>query len=89
MRPGGIWPTAATPDVTPPGGSFGGPVRLRLSCATEGATIVYSTTSSDTPRWLLYSAPLTLSASAELRVRCARLGYQDSPERRTTFTVAR
>jgi hypothetical protein len=89
MRPGGAWSTAAVPEVTPPGGSFTSPVEVRLSCATDGATIVYTTEAGDTPRWLLYSRPITLAGSAELRVVCARLGYQNSPEHRAAFTIGR
>jgi hypothetical protein len=89
MRPGGSWQTAAVPEVTPVGGSFANPVEVRLSCATDGATIVYATETAEAPRWRLYSRPFTLEASAELRVVCARLGFQNSPERRVIFAVAR
>ena len=88
MRPGGAWQTAAIPDIVPPGGSIAAPVQVQLSCATDGGTIVYTTEAGDAPRWLLYTRPITLSTPAQLRVRCARLGYQDSAERRVTFTVA-
>ena len=89
MRPGGTWSTAAVPEMSPSGGASGSPIEVRLSCATDGATIVYSTEAGATPHWLLYSRPLTISATATLRVKCARLGYQDSAERRATFTIGR
>jgi uncharacterized sulfatase len=89
MRPGGKWSTAAVPEVSPAGGTFDKPLDIRLSCATDGATIVYTTEGGGSPRWLLYARPITLSTTAELRVKCARLGYQDSAERRVTFTLAR
>ena len=89
MRPGGTWSTAAVPEMSPSGGAFGSPIEVRLSCATDGATIVYSSEAGATPHWLLYSRPLTISATATLRVKCARLGYQDSAERRATFTIGR
>jgi hypothetical protein len=89
MRPGGAWGMAAVPEMAPAGGSFRSPVEVRLSCDTDGATIVYTTEAGETPRWLLYSRPVTLAASAELRVVCGRLGFQNSPERRAAFTVER
>ena len=89
MRPGGTWSTAATPEMSPPGGSFLNPIEVSLSCATDGATLVYSTEAGDTPRWRLYSRPLTVSETVTVRVKCARLGYQDSAERRATFTISR
>jgi hypothetical protein len=75
--------------MSPTGGSFGNPIEVSLSCATDGATLVYSTEAGDTPRWRLYSRPLTVSETVTLRVKCARLGYQDSAERRATFTISR
>ena len=89
MRPGGTWSTAVVPEMTPPGGTFGGPVEVRLSCATEGATIVYSMEDGEPLRWRLYSRPLTIATTAALRAKCARLGYRDSAERRATFIVVR
>jgi uncharacterized sulfatase len=89
MRPGGTWSTAARPEMSPPGGSFGSPIEVSLSCATEGATLVYSTEEGNTPRWRLYTRPLTISETVTLRVKCARLGYQDSAERRGAFTISR
>jgi uncharacterized sulfatase len=89
MRPGGTWNTAAAPEISPSGGSSGNPIEVSLSCATDGATLVYSTEAGDTPRWRLYSRPLTVSETVTVRVKCARLGYQDSAERRATFTISR
>ena len=39
MRPGGTWSTAAVPEMSPPGGTFGNPIEVSLSCATDGATL--------------------------------------------------
>ena len=85
MRPGGAWNTAATPDISPAGGTFVASTEVRLTCATEGATIVYSTQSGSAASWKLYANAITLSESTSLRAKCGRLGFQDSAEVQARF----
>lgn len=85
MRPGGVWAQAATPTITPAGGALAGARSLTLSCATEGATIVYTTDAGPSPRWRLYTTPITVGRGATLRAVCARLGYRDSAERTASY----
>jgi hypothetical protein len=51
-----------------------------LACATEGASIAYTTDAGEKPHWLLYTGELTLKRPATLRVKACRLGYLDSDE---------
>ena len=88
MRPGGEWQVTAAPLLTPNGGRFNSPVRVKITSPTDGASIAYTTEGGDEPAWKLYSGGITLDRTAELRVRAIRLGYKESPEVRATFAVA-
>ncbi len=79
-RPGGKWLATAAPVITPAGGRFPGPVKARLECPTDGASITYTTDAGERPHWKLYHRELTLTPPARLRARACRLGFQDSPE---------
>jgi N-sulfoglucosamine sulfohydrolase len=75
-------------EAAPKGGEFRGPVLLQLHCATQGASIAYTLDTTDKPRWLLYTAPLLLPpGTTTLRVRSIRIGYRESNETCSTFTV--
>jgi N-sulfoglucosamine sulfohydrolase len=87
MRPGGKWSATAAPIINPSGGRFAGPVQVRISCPTEGASIAYTTESGDKPRWKLYSHEIALNTSARLRALACRLGYKDSPEAVAEFQI--
>ncbi len=87
MRPGGQWATTAAPLLAPAGGAFAAPLRLRISCPTEGASIAYTSEPDEKPRWKLYSREITLSGSATVRAKACRLGYLDSPEVRADFRI--
>jgi uncharacterized sulfatase len=85
MRPTGDWSTAATPVITPAGGTFARSTEVRLTCATEGSSIVFATQSGSNASWKLYTSPLTLSESTALRTKCGRLGFRDSGEVQAQF----
>jgi uncharacterized sulfatase len=74
MRPGGKWQTASEPRISVENG------RVRISCATEGASIAWTTDSGATPHWKLYAGELKVSGPATLRAKACRLGYRDSTE---------
>jgi hypothetical protein len=89
QRPGGRWAETAAPEISPAGGSFAGPVEVRIACATEGASIACTTGEGEAARWRLYSGPLTVAQSATLRVKACRLGFRDSPEVKASFEIRR
>ena len=70
-------PTAAVPEAYPQGGLFHVAPRVELSCATEGATIIYTTERMDPFYWRLYKGPFRMRFWT-LRAKCGRLGYLDS-----------
>lgn len=75
MRPGGKWQQVAQPVITAlPDG------KLKFVCATEGASIAYTTEVGKNVRWLLYTREMAVQKSATLRVKGCRLGYLDSEE---------
>ena len=100
MWPGGVQPETATPlfipityrdpglDPAPEGGYFPSPLTVQIHCATQGASIAYTTEIGDNPHWLLYTEPLNLPQGATtLRAKAIRIGYKESEERTVTFTV--
>ncbi len=78
MRPGGVWQQVAEPVVDETMAQ--GPVRVKLACPTEGASLAYTTEEGKDARWRLYTGELTLARPAVLRVKSCRFGYLDSRE---------
>lgn len=78
MRPGGVWQQVAAPTGTLH--VVGETVRVKLECATEGASIVYTEEVGPRPRWKLYAGELTVSMPSQLRIKACRFGFLDSEE---------
>jgi len=78
MRPGGVWQQVARPGVRLE--RVDHRVKVDLSTATPGASIIYTTESGDRPRWQLHTGRLVLESDLVLRVKACRLGYLDSEE---------
>jgi hypothetical protein len=85
--PGGVQPVTPPPAIDPPGGTFDGAVRVRVSPGVEGASIAYTFEPGDDARWKLLTGPLEVSAAGTLRVRAVRYGWAESDEVRVTFEV--
>jgi len=85
--PGGVQPKTAGPVISPDGGRFSGSARVKITCATEGASIAYTTDRPDDPHWLLYTGEIELAGSAVLRARAIRIGYEESPEASAEFEI--
>jgi N-sulfoglucosamine sulfohydrolase len=51
-----------------------------LSCSTDGASIVFTTDTSDSPHWRLYVSPFEVATGTMLRAKACRLGFHDSRE---------
>jgi uncharacterized sulfatase len=82
MRPAGKWAVTATPIFARAS------AELKISCATEGASIAWTTEPGGTARWQLYARPIRLDRSATVRAKACRLGYRDSIEVQTNFEIA-
>jgi hypothetical protein len=103
MWPGRQQPATAVPLMIPiapghwgmdpanDGGTFPGPMLVQMYCATQGASLTYTTdpAAASSPRWRLYTAPLRLErgTTTRLRAKAIRYGYAESAERVATFTV--
>jgi uncharacterized repeat protein (TIGR03806 family) len=74
----------AKPVIAPSGGSFSGPVTVRLTDATAGSTITYAIGSGPATA---YSAPFVLSASGALSVTASKSGLTTSAAATASFTV--
>ena len=79
-------PTAAVPEAYPQGGLFHVAPQVELSCATEGATIIYTTERTAPFHWRLYKGPFRMRFWT-LRAKCGRLGYLDSNVRTYDFDI--
>lgn len=89
LYPPTVGVTVATPTVNPAGGTYTGPVTVRLATSTAGATIRY-TTDGSTPSataGTLYSAPFTLSATTTLKAIATKTGNVDSVVASAAFTI--
>jgi hypothetical protein len=98
--PGGVQPQTAAPifipiapdhpgqEAAPEGGTFAAPLLVQLHCATQGASIAYTTQGGENARWQLYTQPLRLPpGTTTLRARAIRIGYGESDEVAAVFTV--
>ena len=61
---------------------------VSIYCATQGASIVYTTEEGENPHWLLYTGPLCLQGGRNIiRSIAVRYGYLQSEEQKAIFTV--
>ncbi len=89
FRPGGVWPVTAAPDLRASNG------KLTASCATAGASLVYTYEAPDRDtdrprpptgepttarRWHLYSRPIAITDGKPIWFRACRIGYRDSAQ---------
>ncbi len=82
--------TTSSPGMEPVDGNITltGPVLLQLHCATQGASIGWTTGQEAEPSWHLYTGPIRLkTGTTTLRVKAIRIGYLPSEERAASFHV--
>jgi N-sulfoglucosamine sulfohydrolase len=100
MWPGRIQPVTAPPGFimidkessdltnTTQGGKYKYPARILIYCATQGASVAFTTDTAESPRWKLYVAPLQLNKGKTiLRTKAIRYGYKESREVSATFEL--
>ena len=79
----------ATPVINPNGGTYSGPVTVRLTSATPGATIHYTTNgATPTGASTTYSVPFVVSATATVKAIAQKAGMADSAVASAVFTVS-
>jgi hypothetical protein len=84
----GVGPLAATPVLSPAGGTYTAVQTLAISEVTAGATIYY-TTDGTTPSTgsTLYSGPITVSSSETVQALAAAAGHTNSSIGSATYTI--
>ncbi len=82
------WYTVDTPIIEPGGAEFENVSQtISLSCATDGATILYTTDGSDPKiNGREYTNPFTIYNSCTVRVIAVKYDWKDSIEATVTFT---
>jgi arylsulfatase A-like enzyme len=65
------------------------PATMSLYCATQGASLAYTTDPGPEPSWELYDGPIRLPAGETLSLgaKAVRYGYEESSEATVTVTV--
>ena len=84
IRPGAEYATTAPPDAAVSAIPGREACTLTLGCATNGASIAWTTESGKNPPWKLYVNPVEIEKGTRVRAIACRLGFLDSPE--TTIT---
>ena len=79
-------PTVATPTFTPEAGTYFEEQSVSIACATDGATIHYSTVSENGP-WTTYNGAITVDESMTIWAYATKEGYNDSPVASATYTI--
>ena len=77
MTNGGLFPTVATPTITPASGTYTEAQTVTIT-AEEGATIEYSTDGGTT--WQTYNEPITLNETTIVEARAIKQGLYNNSE---------
>jgi len=75
-----MWPGRKQPVTAPPkiesAAAANGRMTVKITCATEGASIGYRL--GEKGRWLIYTGPIQLKADTLLQTKAIRIGYKES-----------
>ena len=81
--------TVATPTFSPAGGTYTSTQNVALSCTTTGATIRYTTNSSEpTSSSTAYSSPINVSSTTTIKAKGFRDGWTPSSTASATYTIS-
>ena len=79
--------TVATPTFTPPGGNQFAPVAVTINCATQGATIYYTTNGTDpTVGSSVYNNPINVSTTTTIKAMAVKADMDNSGIATATYT---
>lgn len=81
-------PTVDTPTFTPAAGEYVGKQNVTIACATDGATIYYTTDGSEpTAESAVYNAPITVSESMTIKAIAVKQYYINSSVAEAAYTI--
>jgi len=81
--------TVAAPVFQPAGGTYSTAQSVTISCATDGATIRYTTDgSTPTSGSNVYSGPINVASTQTMKARAFKSGLADSPLAVSTYTIS-
>ena len=79
-------PTVSAPTFEPDGGTYYEPQEVAISCATDDATIYYST-ESETGPWTEYTAPILVDEDLTLWAYAEKDDYENSPVVSASYVI--
>ena len=79
-------PTVATPTFSPAAGTYTEAQNVSITCATDGATIYYSTVSENGP-WTEYTEAIAVEESVTIWAYAEKDGYNNSAVASATYTI--
>ena len=80
--------SVATPTFTPAAGTYTEAQNVTIACATDGATIYYTTDGNDpTTSSAVYSAPIAISQTTTVKAMAVKAGMNNSSIASATYTI--
>ncbi len=90
MYPNGVQPNTEIPELSIKGGQFTEPVKINLTCKTEGSSIAYAILldgeGESNMKWQLYTDPFEVNKNCTVLAKAVRYGYKISETRSATFS---
>ncbi|MCQ2309053.1 MAG: chitobiase/beta-hexosaminidase C-terminal domain-containing protein [Bacteroidales bacterium] len=81
-------PICATPTITPASGTYYETQSVTISCATEGATIYYTTDGNEpTSESAVYTSPIEVSENMTIKAFASKEDYDDSEIATAEYTI--
>jgi hypothetical protein len=78
----------ANPIFSPIGGNFNQALFVSLSCATEGAVILYTIDGTEPSKAsFTYTEPITVTATTTIKAKATKTGLTDSDMANSTYTI--
>ena len=85
---GGSTPTCAAPTFSPAAGTYTSAQNVEISCATDGATIYYTTDGNDpTTSSSTYSSAITVDETTTIKAIAVADNYNNSSVATATYTI--
>ena len=85
---GSVTPTVATPVFSMPSGTYYETIEVDITCATEGATIYYTTDGSDpTAESEIYAEPIVVESDMTIKAIAMMEGYDNSAIATASYVI--